>query len=108
METTQALLKRAASGDVDAQFRVGYRMSFARDRSRRDASKAFSHWRVAAVAGHVRAQFYLGTCFDLFTLIRVRSGASSAARRRAYQLPAASAPSMAFTSAASSGFTSEG
>ena len=64
METTKALSKLADRGDPDAQFRLGYRFAFCRDRHRRDLGRAFALWRAAAEQGHVRAQFYLGTCYD--------------------------------------------
>jgi TPR repeat protein len=53
-----------ANGDRDAQFRVAYRFAFCRKPEKRDWAKALAYWRLAAEQGHVRAQFYLGTCFD--------------------------------------------
>jgi len=62
--TTRALSKLAASGDADAQFRLGYRCAFCRDKRRRNPKRAFSMWKAAAEHGHPRAAFYLGTCYD--------------------------------------------
>lgn len=64
METTAVLVKRAASGDAAAQFRLGYRFAFCRDAGRRDWSQAFAFWRAAARQGHARAEFFLATCYD--------------------------------------------
>src|SRR4051812_28958861 len=65
METTKALSDLARRGDPDAQFRLGYRLTFCRDLGRRDPPKAFALWKAAAGQGHVRARFYLATCYDL-------------------------------------------
>lgn len=65
MEATWVLKKRAAQGDLDAQFRIGYRLAFHRDPTRRNWPSAFKAWLAAASQGHVRASFYLATCFDL-------------------------------------------
>ena len=70
MITTTALLKLAASGDADAQFRSGYRFAFCHDKRRRNLKQAFSMWKAAAEQGHVRARFYLGTCYDFGSGIR--------------------------------------
>jgi uncharacterized protein len=64
MVTTRALSKLAASGDADAQFRLGYRFAFCKDKRRRNLKRAFSMWKAAAEQGHLRARFYLGTCYD--------------------------------------------
>lgn len=64
MITTAALARRAAAGDTDAAFRLGYRLAFSRSRSSRDPRRAVLEWRQAAGGGHVRAQFYLGTAYD--------------------------------------------
>ena len=64
MVTTRALWKLAASGDADAQFRLGYRFAFCKDKRRRNLKRAFSMWKAAAEQGHLRARFYLGTCYD--------------------------------------------
>ena len=61
METTTALSQLAGRGDLDAQFRLGYRLMFCRDRQHRDLIKAFRLWKQAAEQGHVRARFYLAT-----------------------------------------------
>jgi hypothetical protein len=65
MITTKALSERAATGDADAQFRLGYRLAFARNPHLRDLPRAADLWRSASKRGHVRARFYLGTCYDL-------------------------------------------
>ena len=60
-----ALSKLAGSGDADAQFRLGYRSAFCKDkRPAENLKRAFSMWKAAAEQGHVRARFYLGTCYD--------------------------------------------
>ena len=59
MITTTALLRLAARGDADAQFRLGYRFAFCKDKRRRTVKRAFSMWKAAAEQGHVRARFYL-------------------------------------------------
>jgi uncharacterized protein len=64
MEATIILRAPAASGDTDAQFRLGYRLAFHRNPNQRDWSSALRYWQSAAARGHVRAQFHLGTCFD--------------------------------------------
>ena len=64
MVTTRALSKLAASGDADAQFRLGYQFAFSKDKRRRNLKRAFSMWKAAAEQGHLRASFYLGTCYD--------------------------------------------
>ena len=64
MVTTESLSKLAASGDADAQFRLGYRFAFCKDKRRRNLERAFSMWKAAAEQGHLRARFYLGTCYD--------------------------------------------
>ena len=64
METTTARSQLAGRGDLDAQFRLGYRLMFCRDRQHRDLIKAFRLWKQAAEQGHVRARFYLATCYD--------------------------------------------
>jgi len=70
MVTTRALSNLAASGDADAQFRLGYRFAFCKDKRRRNLKRAFSMWKAAAEQGHVRARFYLGTCYDFGSGIR--------------------------------------
>ena len=66
MITTTALTKRAAKGDFGSQFRLGYRLAFgASTKAEPDWQRIVEYWRPAAEAGHIRAQFYLGTCFDL-------------------------------------------
>lgn len=65
METNAVLQRKADTGDADACFRFGYRLAFGR-RSKQppDWASVVRYWRVASKAGHVRAQFYLGTCYD--------------------------------------------
>jgi hypothetical protein len=70
MVTTRALSKLAANGDSDAQFRLGYRFAFCKDKRRRNLKRAFHMWKAAAEQGHVRARFYLGTCYDFGSGIR--------------------------------------
>jgi TPR repeat protein len=70
MVTTRELSKLAANGDSDAQFRLGYRFAFCKDERRRNLKRAFSMWKAAAEQGHVRARFYLGTCYDFGSGIR--------------------------------------
>ena len=48
MVTTRALSKLAANGDADAQFRLGYRFAFGKDKRRRNLKRAFSMWKAAA------------------------------------------------------------
>ncbi len=65
METTQALHKRAAGGDADALFRLGYRLAFGRTRPRpTDWTAVYPLWAQAANAGHLRALFYVGVCHE--------------------------------------------
>ncbi len=64
MITTRLLAGIAAQGDPDAQFRLAYRLAFGRGSNRPDWRKAAQYWRRAARSGHVRAQFYLGTCYE--------------------------------------------
>ena len=63
MITTAALERQARAGDGVAQFRMGYRLAVARRRPAR-WREAASWWRLAAAQHHIRAQFYLGTCYD--------------------------------------------
>ncbi len=70
MITTAALSKLAASGDAESQFRLGYRLAFCKDKRRRNLARAFSVWKAAAEQGHLRARFYLGTCYDFGNGIR--------------------------------------
>jgi TPR repeat protein len=66
METTSFLRRRAQQGDPDALFRLGYRLAFGRRRPRpTDWSAVAGLWQPAAARNHRRAQFYLGTCYDL-------------------------------------------
>ena len=55
MESTIKLRARAAQGDADAQFRIGYRRAFHRDPKQRDWPSAVRYWKAAAVQGHTRA-----------------------------------------------------
>ena len=63
MITTPALRKQAFSGDSDSQFRLGYRLALGRGPPRK-WREASVWWARAASQGHVRAQFYLATCYD--------------------------------------------
>jgi uncharacterized protein len=66
MITTRLLAERAAMGDPNAKFWVGYRMAFGRRRKRPpEWREIVKHWHSAAEAGHVCAQFFLATCFDI-------------------------------------------
>ena len=65
MITTRHLRNLARGGDADAQFRLGYRLAFARQRVRPAWSEAARWWTSAAAQEHQRAQFYLATCYDL-------------------------------------------
>ncbi len=67
METKAALQKKADAGDADACFRFAYRLAFSRGSTNPDWSRIVAYWRIAANAGHARAQFYLGTCYDTGT-----------------------------------------
>jgi hypothetical protein len=65
MESTRKLTQRAEQGDVDALFRLGYRIAFGRNRPRpTDWGTALRLWTRAGRAGHKRAQFCVGTCCD--------------------------------------------
>jgi uncharacterized protein len=65
VETTKYLEKRAAGGDANAAFRLGYRSAFGRGRGKpADWKVAARWWKQAAKSRHVRAEFYLGTCFE--------------------------------------------
>lgn len=39
-------------------------MAFITRKKTKPWSKIFELWRAAAINGHLRAQFYLGTCYD--------------------------------------------
>ena len=43
MVTTRALSKLAASGDADAQFRLGYRFAFCKDKRRQEPETGVQH-----------------------------------------------------------------
>jgi uncharacterized protein len=65
VETTKTLERRAQHGNTDALFRLGFRRAFGRNRPRpTDWSAVVPLWKQAAEAGHARAQFYLGVCYD--------------------------------------------
>lgn len=65
METTAALKKKADSGDIDATFRIGYRLAFGpMEGSQRNWRQIAKLWHYAALRNHPRAQFYYGTCLD--------------------------------------------
>jgi uncharacterized protein len=63
METTKYLLKLAEAGDPDAQFRIGHRLAFGRTHSP-DYIEAIKWWKLASSKGHVRAPFFIATCYD--------------------------------------------
>lgn len=50
---------------IDKMFRLGYKLAFETKKKKKDWSEIFSLWYCAATNGHLRAQFYLGTCYDL-------------------------------------------
>ena len=65
MITTRALTALAESGHSEAQFRLGYRLAFGRNRPRPTKWELVVHWwGLAAASGFARAQFYLGMCYD--------------------------------------------
>src|SRR3954470_23950762 len=65
MQTTKRLTVLADKGDLDACFEIGYRMAFGRGFSKaRPWKQIFTFWRTAAEGGHIRAMFYLATCYD--------------------------------------------
>src|SRR4051794_7619762 len=64
MITSGALRTQAVQGDRDAQFRLGYRLMFSRNRERQKPKEAITWWHLAAAKSHTRAQFYLGVSFD--------------------------------------------
>jgi uncharacterized protein len=64
MITSTALRNRAEHGDIDAQFRLGYRLAFSRVRTLRKPSEAIKWWRKAALQEHTRAQYFLGVSYD--------------------------------------------
>jgi TPR repeat protein len=66
MITSKALSKLAAAGDADAQFRS----AFGGDRRQRNLNRAFRMWKASAGQRHVRAMFYLGTCYDFGSGVR--------------------------------------
>jgi TPR repeat protein len=45
-------------------FEEGYALAFQTKKRIKPWEKIFNLWRFAAMAGHRRAQFYLGTCYD--------------------------------------------
>ena len=54
--TTKAEAKRL--------FDEGYKLAFQAKKKIKPWDKIFDLWKIAATAGHTRAQFYLGTCYD--------------------------------------------
>ncbi len=65
MRTTKHLKELAEKGDLDASFQIGYRLAFGRGFSKpRPWKQIFTFWKTADEAGHVRAMFYLATCYD--------------------------------------------
>ena len=64
METTVALRKMAERGNADAQFLLGYRLVFGRNRPRpTDWPAVAAYWHSAAEAGHSWAQFRLAISY---------------------------------------------
>jgi TPR repeat protein len=49
---------------VVTMFRLGYKMAFETKGKKKNWDDIFSLWYCAAINGHIRAQFYLGTCYD--------------------------------------------
>lgn len=63
--TTHHLRRLAMNGDPDALFRLGYRLAFAKKRPVGGAwTRILELWRKASHAGHARATFHLGVCYD--------------------------------------------
>ena len=56
---------RKNENDPGTLFLAGYQLAFGRKRLlKRDWKKAFTCWLAAAEKGHIRAMFYVGTCYD--------------------------------------------
>jgi TPR repeat protein len=53
----------ARTTDPESLFQQGYKAGF--ESVHPNWNKAFQLWLKAAEAGHIRAQFYLGTCYDV-------------------------------------------
>jgi len=49
---------------IDNMFRLGYKLAFETKEKKKKWKDIFSLWYCAATNGHLRAQFYLGTCYD--------------------------------------------
>ena len=65
MQSTRYLTKLARQSDYEANFQLGFRLAFGRENSRlRPWNKIYKFWMIAASGGHVRAMFYIGTCYD--------------------------------------------
>jgi TPR repeat protein len=45
-------------------FHEGYELAFGTKKRIKPWAKIFDLWKLAATAGYIRAQFYLGTCYD--------------------------------------------
>lgn len=51
-------------------FEEGYRLAFRTKSKVKPWAKIFQLWHSAASCGHLRAQFYLGTCYDFGNGVR--------------------------------------
>src|SRR5687768_3012344 len=49
---------------IDNMFRLGYKLAFDTKSRMKKWDDIFSLWYCAATNGHLRAQFYLATCYD--------------------------------------------
>jgi TPR repeat protein len=59
MVTTRALSKLAASGEADAQFRLGYRFAFCKDKRRRNLKRTFHRDGDGVKASNQKAREWL-------------------------------------------------
>jgi TPR repeat protein len=50
---------------IDNMFRLGYKLAFDTKSKNKKWNDIFALWYCAATNGHLRAQFYIGTCYDL-------------------------------------------
>ncbi len=50
---------------IDNMFRLGYRLAFDSKSRRKDWDDIFALCMCNGINGHLRAQFYLATCYDL-------------------------------------------
>jgi TPR repeat protein len=49
---------------LNRTFRLGYQLAFETKRKKKNWDDIFALWLCAGKGGHMRAQFYLGTCYD--------------------------------------------